>query len=490
VRRVLAVLTVIVMMVVSVPKVQALSRAYKLDEVGINISVPENFLVLTRDMPAYMYESVGISQQDFLKDAGKQDIYLDGISVESGEEVVVTMTPSSIGEYSLMSDTTLMVLASSFEDVFYEAGVMIFNYEIYAHGRAKFIELNVWEAESGKYSLQYTTVANGKMINVTLHSYRHSITAEQQRMMRGVVDSIAFHTPPPMPDPIVHTKAFVYKDEETGATFTVPDDWRTGELSKPREYIKDKFVSLEEEGLTICYGSTDIWMELTPEEKLGYTREDLHMGGEFDQYFIEGLGYSGISTTEVTYNGVPYYHFESTESRDVYGMNVTITMTGLIHFHDGVAYMFQFSGTSDHAYYKDFEKLIKSVTYPTSGEGQAVTNMRTTAPTEATGGITSRTVLVPQNDIPHKEAALAILWILLIIAVATMTALIVFWSKESIRKKKAAKQAVEGTDTVSVEEADDKLYCYKCGKRIPLDSEFCQYCGKRIPKEEPSSRSD
>ena len=29
------------------------------------------------------------------------------------------------------------------------------------------------------------------------------------------------------------------------------------------------------------------------------------------------------------------------------------------------------------------------------------------------------------------------------------------------------------------------MYCFKCGQKIPEDSDFCSYCGAEIPKDKP-----
>ena len=68
-----------------------------------------------------------------------------------------------------------------------------------------------------------------------------------------------------------------YIDPETNVKFTVPANWTEKALSKDREYIDVKFVSSEAEGMSILYGSTDVWSKMSSSDKVGYKRSDLNI---------------------------------------------------------------------------------------------------------------------------------------------------------------------------------------------------------------------
>ena len=104
-------------------------------------------------------------------------------------------------------------------------------------------------------------------MNFTMRSYSGEITAKQEKTIKAIVDSIKYDTPPVEIPAGNETEAFVYTDVDTNTKFTVPANWHEEELSKEREFIDVKFVSSKEEGMSIMYGSVDMWGMMTEEEK-------------------------------------------------------------------------------------------------------------------------------------------------------------------------------------------------------------------------------
>lgn len=118
-------------------------------------------------------------------------------------------------------------------------------------------------------------VYDNKAINVTLQSYSSKIDPDKESVIASVVSTVHFDKEPLQAEVLPDTEAFLYTDEDTGIEFTVPENWVQKPLSQDRKTIDVKFTSNKEPGLSILYGSTDAWAEMTSSEKVGLSRSDI-----------------------------------------------------------------------------------------------------------------------------------------------------------------------------------------------------------------------
>lgn len=345
----------------------AASTKYKLDELGLEVSIPLKYDVITQDTSPYspIFSNRGLSGTDLIEQFKTSGIYLNAIPNDgTNEEIVVTMTDGIWDNLSVFSNTTIKTLASALVNEYKDYGITVSEYDVYQHSQAKFIKIYFTDAANSVYGLQYYTTYGAKAMNFTMRSYSEALSQNQEDTIKSIVDSIVYNTAPISAPSVTETDAFVYTDTETNTKFTVPANWHKEELFKDREYIDVKFASGKEEGLLIMYGSTDLWRMLTPEEQKGCSRSDLDSSA-FEVSDIAALcGVDENKITKKTYNGKDYFQATVQQSTDMYDTTFTLEMTCAIRIENGWGYYFQFSGTTDNEYFADFQELLNTVEYP------------------------------------------------------------------------------------------------------------------------------
>lgn len=457
----------------------AAPNKYELPELGLEVTVPEGYIVITRDMPADdpIFPILGTTHTAFMEQLEASHIYLNAVSNNSYEEIVVTMIENSIDNLSLFSDTSLSTFASTIVNQFSGYGYDILDYTIYQHSQAKFIKLYFTDAEKTVYGLQYYTIYDGKAMNFTMRSYEGSISARQEAAIKTVVDSIHFDNPPPVTEPGEDTQPFQYTDADTAVTFLVPANWKQEAFSKDEEYLDAQFLSTKEVGYGVIYGSIDLWGKMSATDRLGYSRSDFNHSAFtiLDIAQMYNTTFDKIST--VTYNGVQYYIGERSASMDVYGFEMSVTMTQLVHIENGWMYLFQFSGTSADALYAEFETLMKSVIYPpVSGEEDPAPTNQTTLPTYPSKQHSHN---ASENAAPNHTGVMPAV-VFLVIVSAIIVAVIATCKKN----RQTQEQAGHAPEMQPVSDPQRICFCRKCGQKLPSDSAFCHICGTKVVKEE------
>lgn len=339
---------------------------YRIEEMGMSVSVPEELVVFTRDIPADdpRLSAYGFDREQLLSTFRQSNIYLNAIPTEGNYEIVVTMIDSPLSDFNALSDSMLQTLLESLESQFENYGLQVDSIEIYPHSQAKFGFFRYSREGNGSriYSQQYYTVYGGKAINFTLHSYAGEVDSVMAAQLKAIVDSAAFDgAPVTTPEPEI-TEGFLYTDEETGLCFELPSGWKQAPLSKPRQYIDVKFSSEKEPGMSILYGSTDLWELLPASEKAGLTRAELDNDfftiSDLEEAF--GLPHGQVQSLEL--GGRSYYMIQARASSEEAGLSVPITM--VIRIENGCFYMLQFSGNEDSSLYPDFRSLLESLRFP------------------------------------------------------------------------------------------------------------------------------
>ncbi len=344
----------------------ASSSTYTIYELGLDITIPSGYKVITKDTPANasVFSDLGRTKSDVIKQFEASNIYLNAISNASNEEIVVTMDTNLIDNFSALSDTSLKMLTSSWVNEYEKMGISVLKYDIYQHSQAKFVRVYFEDTANSVNGLQYYTIYNGKAMNFTIRSYSGEITTKQEQTIKTIVDSVKYDTPPIEATVGTQTDAFVYTDVKTNTKFTVPANWYEKELSKEREFIDVKFVSSKEEGMIIIYGSTDLWGMLPPEEQKWSSRSELNNSAFTISDIATLYGIDQTLISKKTYNGIDYFQATVRQTTDMYGVTFTVEMTYAICIEDGWGYLFQFGGTTDNEYFGDFQELLNSVEYP------------------------------------------------------------------------------------------------------------------------------
>lgn len=334
----------------------------RIEEMELSLSVPNSYSIINDNTPANdsVFEKIGVTKSELLTQFKGKNIYLNCISQNNNEEIVVTMTPNSISDFNLLSDTSLKALASALVEQYKTYNISVSKYEVYQQSQAKFIKVYFQDITQSAYGLQYYTIFDQKAMNFTLRSYDGNISTSQENTIQSIVDSIQFDGEAQKQNEGADTSSFVYEDNTSGIKFTVPNNWEKTPLSKERQYIDVKFSSTKEDGLSILFGATDLWNQLPSYDKAGMTRAELNDSQLSASDIAEMLNLEPGKVSEKRFNNIHFYITEVTSSSDVYGLNITATITHAIHFQNGWLYWFQFSATNESSYYKDFEAMLKS----------------------------------------------------------------------------------------------------------------------------------
>lgn len=393
-KRIMQSLLIIICFVIVMPThgFAASSSTYDLDELNMSIDIPDDYVVFTRDINSNdpNLSAYGLTKDNMSSLMESGNIYLNAWDKDVNFEIIVTMIDSSLGDFNQFSDTTLSAFASSFESEYKNMGITYLKSEKYQHEQAKFIKIYINQPNNGStvYGLQYYTVYGSKAINVTIQSYSGKIDSAKEATLKTIVDSVFFWNEPAKTAIPKESDPFKYSDSKTGASFTVPANWTEGTLTEEREYIDAKFTSNFEEGLSIIYGSNDVWSEFSAGDKVGLTRADIDNSIITIADIAEMLGTAANNVTTIKCGGKEYYKAEVTSKQSAYGLNISVTITYLYHVENGYIYSFQFSGPSGSEYYGDFETLLNSVNYPaiaTSSLNAAATNGTETASIDTSG---------------------------------------------------------------------------------------------------------
>lgn len=454
-RRIIKALPILcVVCCLTVISARAASENYTISQMDLTVSIPSSYDVFTRNMPnnSPLLSEYGISHSDLVKQFAAGSTYLDAVAPDGSEEIVVTMMEEDIlSDFNGLGDTTLLTLASALKDEYSDYGLSISSYDIYHHQQLEFIRIYFSAIDRSTHSLQYYTTYDGKAMNFTIHSYVGSISSAQEKTIKDIVDSVNLHSYTPIALLNEELPSFIYTDNETGTTFTVPANWRAVDFSEEREYLDAKFSFADDPGLLITYSSADLWAELSFVERLLTSRsksDELLLSSDDSETYrsiSEMFGIPESSINKRTYNGEIYYIFDAPYTSELYGMNFSTTLTQAIHVENGMAYYFQFNGNEQH--FDDFEKVLQSVEYGIKG---------------ATGSSA---------------------FVIIIIAIAIIAVIVIV-----IRKKKASQKAVEtagqSEETIGGAPSLEYIYCHRCGNKLPIDSSFCISCGTRLIEKE------
>ena len=137
--------------------------------------------------------------------------------------------------------------------------------------------------------------------------------------------------------------------------------------------------------------------------------------------------------------------------------------------------MFQFSGTSSHELYSDFEMLLDSVKYP------AVSKVETTKPSSQGNSNPNQSKPNASNASMKIPQVIAIAIVLLMIIPGIVIAVVVAYRKN----KAATNRPIEPTTNAAPERIpeNDALqirFCRNCGDKLIEGSRFCSKCGTQV----------
>ena len=338
-RKIRVLLLLVVFCLLLAASANAAEQVYVLEELGMSIKLPSDMVVFTRDLDENdpTLAAYGLTKSEMQQLMTDGDMYLDALFKDDGYEITVTMVDSPLRDYNLYSNTELETLRPLWESELENAGIILESLELYQHEQAKFCVFQISQPTEilTAYGLRYHTVYADKAIGITLQSYDEEADPDKKAVFKEIIDGIAFHTEPQKKNEITPADAFVYVDPLSGMEFTLPENWVEENLSKDREFLSAKFISNEEEGLCILFGSEDMWSSLSENDKKGLSRKDLNNTLLTKSDYAEMCGCSASDVEMVSFAGKEYFCAEASSTEDVYGLTITATMTQYLRCENG-----------------------------------------------------------------------------------------------------------------------------------------------------------
>ena len=397
--------------------VTAEENTYSLPELDLEIKIPSEYTVITRDTPANdpVFNSIGVSADLLLPYFKANNIYLNALpSVTNEEEIVVTMTLNGmIDSFSQFQDVELMAIIAGMKDEYEALGYEVLDFRTITYGQTKYIWMHFCDAAKTVYGDQYSTIYNGKAMNFTLRSYAGDVTPQQRVLLRDMISSIHYTTGPQPTQPSVtqpsttpqKTDPFVYTDAETGVSFTVPANW-TGPKDVVGSVFQDvKFSFTGDPAVTVGYQCFDIWKYLINRHD-EYSRAEMDNSVFSPSDIMDMSFHEGDRISYAAYGGRQYFRVDAKDGT-IY----------LIRFQNGYRYSFVFKGTEESSAYNDFEELVGSAQSP-EVETQPETTP-TTGPTATGATKPAATVMTQPASVGKDEKGMdsstagTIMWSLL-----------------------------------------------------------------------------
>lgn len=428
--------------------VYAASSKYAIPELDLTISIPDDYDVFTLNMSSNdpLFSVYGTTKAEVNTQFANSSIYLNAISTIHNDEIVVTMTDSPLANLNGMGDTALITLASALVDEYAKYGITVTDYDVYHHNQLTFIQVYFHDTEKTVYGLQFYTVSNEQAMNFTLRSYEGSISSSQENTICTIVDSIRLNYEVEAAPTVEASPAFQYTDKDTGVIFTVPDGWNKVALSEQRNYLDTMFESVEDPGLAIIYGSTDLWSELPSSERAGYSRANFSSDLFTKQDVADMFSTSKYLVDDITYGGVHYFKVVTKTEKEVLGLKVPITMTQVFRVENGWGYTFQFGGDESSPYYSDFISLIESAKYP---------------------------------EVSNSSSAVLVVVLLALLTIIIITVVHIA-KRRNVQKAIVVMPQTPVITSQSVVNENEDMFCHMCGTKLPIASTFCHKCGTKL----------
>ena len=202
-KKLLTITLALICLIAAVPAAYAFDGAtYDLTELNMTVDVPEDWITFTRDIDENdpNLEIFGTTAEAMVSDYESKSIYLNAVCLDPISEIVVTMASDDaskdVFDFNAISDADMPEAVETIKDEMQKLMGDAATYTetgTHTHTQAKFAVFNFETGgEMPDHAQQYTTIINGQTINITLHSYAGDLNADQEQMIKDIVDSVTF----------------------------------------------------------------------------------------------------------------------------------------------------------------------------------------------------------------------------------------------------------------------------------------------------------
>ena len=184
---------------------------------GMSLSIPDGYYVFTYDTPSEYegWTKLNLDQDYLIQYFQQNNMYLNAIAPDASQEIVVTQVTGEEQEYlfnlALYEDEVLSESFNELEKEFKAIGAKTGDMSFYTSGEQKYIYFDFFREEAGQKvnSSMYSTIYNGKTLNITMHLYGGEIGENERNLLKSVVDSVEFSEK-------LEPAGKIYADEESG----------------------------------------------------------------------------------------------------------------------------------------------------------------------------------------------------------------------------------------------------------------------------------
>jgi len=413
--------------------VGAKENTYQIPELDMTVEIPSSYDVFTLDMDEDdpLFEKYNYSKEMLVDRLQSGNGVLNAIAKDGKREIVITVFPDAVlSDFHHMSETELTAFADLLQADCEGTDTPISKYEIYYHPQMTFLLIHYFDVQNNTNFLQGYTVYQGKNMYISLKTST-DIKVADKKIMQSVIDSISVEQP--LSVDTGKTEDSIYTDQETGVTFQYSSLWREMPLEE-NELMELKLASKADSSVQIMYGSTDLWAEVSLENRIGYSRKYLD-SLLFTEEGIKEMFGNDMYISEEIYGNHTYFRVSGMGTVDTNGTVLSERVTMLVKIENGWRYIFFFNGFEGDPYYEDFEQLVSSVQYP-------------------------------------SDTSLGLLPGIAAVGTVVIVLLLVFLIRNKKRKRQDAVPAAPAKQPV--------LFCRECGKRLDANSRFCSECGTQV----------
>ncbi len=506
------------------------SRPVYLKEMGMEIVIPEEFAVFTRDnLPAdWEMEIWGWPLDEIRTYLETNHLYLQAVNQNLFYEISIAMVEKPLGYLDHFSEDEISAALQSRREVYTSIGDEWLGSSVYQHRQTKFLTTDLKRFDSGTtvYAKEYFTVYADMTISINFHSYVGEFDPIYELLLEEIIDSVCF-------DKNLEPKrspAREYCDEGAGAVFQISEGWK--EIPTGDDFDGVQFSPDYDPDVIFLISSADIFSECEEEyERIGES-SPFETRAAYDQasFTVDGaasaLNCDVSEVDSVVYGGINYYYTERTVPLEVNGMTIDHPVVYFVRIENGIMYFFQYFGERESEYFEDVEQMLASAEYPHADEQETTdawlesyldkfspVNLLTSLILTVT--IYSLPIFIyrwciRRYPVDRKKAKIIVIvygiisWIAMYAILFTITgkgtsgSAIFLWGWINYcvltggkdRRRTLGVQAENTGSAPQVREEEnsvprdgESLFCHRCGNRLYVGHHYCNKCGTRIPQE-------
>lgn len=372
----------------------------------MEISLPDDCYILQQEIAEddpYLQKAGGDRDkiEAYYKEAG---IVLNAIAQDDSYEIVVTVNENQDVTYLYnmhsVPDESVRELAQTIQNTYEEHGYTVDDFSLYENETAKYIVFSFGQQyeEKAVQCVQYDTIRDSRMYNITLRSYTGEVSDAMEEMLREVIDSIVYTQ---------NEEALTYENEQWGVSYELNPGWK--EITSDQDAdIQAQYMHTNGLGESVQFIARDIWGEMDMLHQLTNTRGELDGDRELTPeelhklYPYLGDFFAGEDTVTQKKIQDNWYFVSDTpleySSDKLQGVYQQKTVAAL---RQGILYVWQYGAYEDgNLHETDYDYMIQGITYQQpellQKDAQIYQNMVRKIPLLIFGGVVILGVLIAE----------------------------------------------------------------------------------------------